>query len=175
MASPRPLSKLKVAKHLVPPYGGFPNSGPTGKPLFVYPSAFPSSTAAAQIESHLKGIGVVKPAWRYTMYREHHFHSTTHEVLVVHSGSATLCFGGRENPGRVVHEAEKGDVLIIPAGMAHALLEDHGGFGMVGSYPVGAKQWDHCTGGERGVEDRIKRLEWFTRDPIYGDDGPVLG
>lgn len=110
------------------------------------------------------------------MYREHHFHSTTHEVLVVVKGSARLCFGGRDNPKRVEHDAEKGDLMVVPAGLAHAMLEDTsgGGFEMVGSYPVGAKNWDHCTSTERGVEERIAGLGWFELDPVYGDHGPVL-
>ena len=56
------------------------------------------------------------------MYSQSHFHSTTHEVLVVISGRAKLCFGGEENPERVEAELEKGDVMIVPAGVAHRLL-----------------------------------------------------
>lgn len=68
--------------------------------------------------------------------------------------------------------------MIIPAGVAHALLKDEGGFSMLGCYPVGGEKWDHCIEGKGGwgsaVEKRIIGLEWFTRDPIYGDRGPVL-
>lgn len=108
------------------------------------------------------------------MYTQHHFHSTTHEVLVVCQGKGRICFGGPGNPDRVEIEAGKGDVMIVPAGLAHGLLEDMGGYQMVGSYPKGGEQWDHCTGGEEGVEERIKALTWFERDPVYGDQGPVL-
>jgi uncharacterized protein YjlB len=51
-----------------------------------------------------------------------------------------------------------------------------GGFQMVGSYPVDAETWDMCYG-EAGEEEKvegIKKLAWFTRDPIYGDEGPTL-
>lgn len=109
------------------------------------------------------------------MYTEHHFHSTTHEVLVVLSGSALICFGGGHNSGRVEVDVGIGDVMVIPAGVAHAMLEDKGGFMMLGSYPIGGEQWDHCTGKEGEIaEKRIKGLKWFDRDPIYGDRGPVL-
>jgi uncharacterized protein YjlB len=124
------------------------------------------------------------------MYTEHHYHSTTHEVLVVHSGSAELCFGGQGNPARVEVRVGEGDVIVIPAGYAHAMLRDtststDGGsveeegrgkrFSMVGSYPIGAMRWDHQTGkvDEEG-ERRMRGLGWFERDPIYGDQGPVL-
>jgi uncharacterized protein YjlB len=110
------------------------------------------------------------------MYSTSHFHSTTHEVLCIAHGSAQLLFGGEDNPGKVEATIEKGDVIIIPAGVAHRLLKDlQGGFEMVGAYPPGAS-WDMCYGkkGEEEKVDSIKRLKWFTKDPIYGDEGPVL-
>lgn len=46
---------------------------------------------------------------------------------------------------------------------------------MVGSYPVGAAQWDHQTGElDKIGKERVGGLGWFKRDPIYGDEGPVL-
>ena len=72
---------------------------------------------------------------------------------------------------------EKGDVVVVPAGVSHRLLEDRtGDFGMVGAYPIG-KDWDMCYGekGEREKVEGIEGLGWFERDPIYGDEGPVLG
>jgi len=113
------------------------------------------------------------------MYSTTHFHSTTHEVLVVSRGKAKLCFGGEENEGRVEEVVGIGDVLIVPAGVGHRLLEDQSeggeGFEMVGSYPEG-KEWDMCygKGGEEKKVDAIKTLAWFERDPVYGDEGPVL-
>ena len=109
------------------------------------------------------------------MYPVTHFHSTTHEVLCVSNGRAKLCFGGEENHGRVEPLVEKGDVMIVPAGVAHRLLDDHGGFEMVGCYPPG-KPWDMCYGREEEEHkaDGIKVLEWFSKDPIYGAQGPCL-
>jgi len=109
------------------------------------------------------------------MYSETHFHSTTHEVLVIASGKAKCCFGGEQNPGRIEPVLEKGDVVIVPAGVGHRLLEDYGDFSMVGSYPVG-NSWDMCYGrsGEEAKVTGIEKLGWFDRDPIYGDEGPVL-
>jgi uncharacterized protein YjlB len=113
------------------------------------------------------------------MYSATHYHSTTHEVLCVYSGRAKLLFGGDSNPKRVEAEVGAGDVIIIPAGVGHRLKEDlEGGFNMVGAYPRGAKGWDMCYGREEeedGAEERIKALPWFERDPVYGDEGPVVG
>jgi len=70
----------------------------------------------------------------------------------------------------------KGDVVVLPAGVSHRMLEDiDGGFQMVGSYPKGSN-WDMCYGKE-GEEAQVKEIEslgWFERDPIYGEQGPVL-
>ena len=109
------------------------------------------------------------------MYSETHFHSNTHEVLSIVSGSAKCCFGGEGNKGRVEPVLEAGDVVIVPAGVGHRLLEDYGNFQMVGAYPTG-KGWDMCYGrsGEEQKVSSIDKLGWFQRDPIYGDDGPSL-
>ena len=110
------------------------------------------------------------------MYSTTHFHSTTHEVLSIASGSAKICLGGESNPGCVEPVVGAGDVLVLPAGVGHRLLEVRdGGFQMVGSYPVG-RSWDMCYG-SAGEEEKVKGIEklgWFERDPVYGQEGPVL-
>jgi len=62
-----PLKVLKVAKHQIPAYGLTPNTSIQNKPLLVYKSAFKQGTSAGQIEEHLRSIGEVEPAWRYTV------------------------------------------------------------------------------------------------------------
>lgn len=173
-ASLTPLNTLKVSKHQILAFQKIPNTSIQSKPLMIYHSAFPQA-GASQIESHLSNVGVVVPQWRYTMYSDTHFHSTSHEVLAIASGSARCCFGGEHNSDRVEPVLEKGDVVIVPAGVGHRLLEDYGGFQMVGSYPTGYN-WDMCYGSdaEKAKVEAITKLGWFKRDPVYGDDGPSL-
>ncbi len=136
------LKDLKVMKYQIPSHGLVPNTSIQNKPLMIYKSTFGSAINASQMESHLNLIGVVTPQWRYTMYSFDHFHSTSHEVLCIASGKAKLCFGHEENPKKVEQVLEKGDVIVMPAGVSHRLLEDlQGGFQMVGCYPVGSN-WD---------------------------------
>lgn len=171
-----PLRELRFSAHQIPAFDKLPNTSIQRRPLLIYHAAFAPNVSASTIESHLTTAGVVVPRWRYTMYRQSHFHSTTHEVLCVYSGRARLCFGGDGNPHRVERVVERGDVMVVPAGVAHRLLEDlDGGFSMVGSYPPG-HQWDMCYGqaGEEGRWPGIEGLGWFQRDPIYGDEGPCL-
>jgi uncharacterized protein YjlB len=168
------LRSLDVSRHQIPAFNNFPNTSIQGKPLFIYHSAFQDPTPT-QIESHLNSVGIVVPSWRYTMYSTSHFHSNTHEVLAVSAGSAKLCFGGECNPDRVEPVVEKGDVIVVPAGVAHRLLEERGDFSMVGSYP-GGKSWDMCYGRSNEAQKvkNIQDLEWFAKDPIYGDKGPAI-
>lgn len=167
------LAQLQVSKHQIPAHGLTPNTSIQNRPLMIYHGAFPDASAGT-IESHLRKIGVVEPAWRYTMYSQSHFHSTSHEVLCVFHGSAKLCFGGEENEGRIEPKVQKGDVIVVPAGVAHRLLVDDGGFQMVGSYPKGY-DWDMCYGraGEEKKIEGISKIPWFEKDPIYGDEGPA--
>nr|POE94567.1 uncharacterized protein yjlb [Quercus suber] len=182
-ALPTPLADLKTSTYQIPAHAHLPNTSLQHKPLLIYHAAFAPTSAlcASALEAHLRRTAVVVPQWRYTMYTTTHFHSTTHEVLCISAGAAKLLFGGEENPGKVEVQVSKGDVVVVPAGVAHRLLEETGeeGFEMVGAYPEGPR-WDMCygdrrdEGGKDGVEKRIVELEWFSRDPIYGGGGPVL-
>ena len=123
-------------------------------------------------------MGIAEPQWRFTMYSKSHFHSTVHELLVVVRGKADLCFGGEENPGRIETTVASGDVMIVPAGVAHRLMRDvsesEGEFEMVGAYEVG-KSWDMSYGveGEERKIEGIKNVGWWKVDPIYGKEGPT--
>ncbi|KAJ5082475.1 hypothetical protein N7532_011518 [Penicillium argentinense] len=166
------LSEVQVTRRQIPSWKLIPNTGIQGYPLIIYHGAFDATSA--ELEDHLEAVGEVMPQWTYTMYSQTHFHSTTHEVLGVVAGRARLCFGGEENPQRFEPTVESGDLIIVPAGVGHRLLEDEGKqpFRMVGSYPHD-RQWDMCYG-RPGEEERVKRIQnlpWFHRDPLYGDSG----
>jgi len=167
--------KIQVTCHHIPSWNRVPNTSIQSKPLMVYHGAF--NATAAELTRRLKSIGEVVPQWEYTMYSQTHFHSTTHEVLGVVAGRARLCFGGEENPGRFEPTVQRGDLIIVPAGVGHRLLNDEGDvpFKMVGAYPP-QKEWDMCYGkpGEETKVQGIQNLEWFHQDPLYGKDGPVL-
>jgi uncharacterized protein YjlB len=111
-------------------------------------------------------------SWRAGVYPFPHYHSTSHEVLGVFSGSATLRLGGAQ--GTTV-EVRLGDVIVIPAGVGHQNLGSSVNFSVVGAYP-GGRQWDLLRGlpGERPQADRnIAAVPLPDNDPVYGSNGPL--
>jgi len=112
-------------------------------------------------------------SWRNGIYDFHHYHSTAHEVLGVYSGSANVLLGGEKNGEKFY--LEKGDVIIIPAGVAHKLIESSEDFAVVGAYPEG-QSWDMNYGkeGERpAVDQNIKNVPYPEMDPVFGETGPL--
>ncbi|MGB9476694.1 MAG: cupin domain-containing protein [Candidatus Udaeobacter sp.] len=111
-------------------------------------------------------------SWRNGVYSFPHYHSTSHEALGVYSGTATLRLGGKD--GRNV-EVQSGDIIVIPAGVAHQNIADSDNFGVVGAYP-GGREWDLLRGlpDERPKADHnIAALPMPDSDPIYGNEGPL--
>ncbi|KAI5861057.1 hypothetical protein GGS23DRAFT_207073 [Durotheca rogersii] len=171
-----PLSSLVVNRYFIPAHNLFPNTSIQNKPLLHYRHVFPRDTSSSKMESHLKAIRAVFPKSRWTMLPRTFFHATSHKVLCVSNGRARLLFGGDDNPGGVKVTAVKGDVLIVPAGVAQRMDKDlDAGFLMVIAFSRGYKD-EKCYGVE-GEEEKVRGIEnvpWFKKDPIYGAEGPAL-
>ncbi len=111
--------------------------------------------------------------WRNGIYPYHHYHSTAHEVLGVASGSARVCLGGEG--GTEIYVAA-GDVIVIPAGLAHCLIEERDGFLVVGAY-AGGRHWDILRPRAAtldGALERIAAVPLPDSDPVAGPDGILL-
>ena len=67
-------------------------------------------------------------SWVDGVFDFHHFHSTSHEVLGVVAGRATIELGGPQ--GRAFDVAA-GDVLVLPAGTGHRRAAADGAFTVV--------------------------------------------
>ena len=105
-------------------------------------------------------------AWTNGIYGFHHYHSTSHEVLGIFSGSAVLHLGGEK--GKKV-EVVKGDIVVIPAGVGHKNIKSND-LGVVGAYP-GGRDWDLLRGekGERPkADENIRALPIPRTDPFLG-------
>ena len=111
--------------------------------------------------------------WRNGIFGYHHYHSTAHEVLGIVRGSAQVQLGGPDGP---VLNVEAGDVLVLPAGVAHKNRGSDRAFLVVGAYPEG-QDWDLLRGksGERPeADENIAEVPLPASDPVFGDEGPVV-
>ena len=113
-------------------------------------------------------------SWRAGIYDYHHYHSTAHEVLGIVSGSATVRFGGE---GGETVAVTAGDVVVIPAGVAHALVTESDGFLVVGAYADG-RDWDLVRAAQgqvdQGARQRTKQVPLPDSDPVDGPSGPLV-
>ncbi|HKC67070.1 MAG TPA: cupin domain-containing protein [Bacteroidia bacterium] len=110
--------------------------------------------------------------WKDGIYTYHHYHSNTHEVLGVYEGDAIIEFGGETG---VKIEIEKGDVLVIPAGVAHKNLGDKNQIKCVGACPNG-ENFDMNYGKPdeypKAIEN-IRNVKIPLKDPVFGLHGEI--
>ncbi|GAM89517.1 hypothetical protein ANO11243_075560 [Dothideomycetidae sp. 11243] len=191
----------EVRKYHLPPARLIPNSP---FPLLHYPGHLSErisrNDTAVQICDLFASKGwTTQWIFRYGPTQEAHYHSQTHECMVVLHGKATIRFGaadGDDEACGIELPAEAGDVFIIPAGVAHkthdttrgefALLTPGDGHsvtredlqGIDGSVLTGfvmmgaypvGGQWDFATGGENS--GRYEDV-WNVAKP---KQDPVLG
>ncbi len=114
-----------------------------------------------------------RDSWRNGIYPYQHYHSTAHEVLGVYRGSAKVQLGGERG---VIQELRAGDVLVIPAGVAHKNLGSSADFGVVGAYPEGQEMdMNYGKASERGrAIENIEHLALPRMDPVFGENGPLI-
>jgi uncharacterized protein YjlB len=166
------VQHINIIRHLLPDDGTFPNNGLL--PLLVYRNALhlTSRENADTVTAIFESNSWIN-AWVDGIFDYHHYHSTAHEVLGVIKGSARIQFGG---PSGVSLQLEPGDVVIIPAGIAHKNIGGDDDFQCVGAYPEG-QQYDMNYGRteERPkADENIKKLPIPETDPLYGTNGPLV-
>ena len=144
--------------------------------LLVYRGVLPldgkESASAAACEA-LFNRNLWPAAWRNGVYAYHHYHTTAHEVLGIVRGEARVCFGG---PNGQVVGVRAGDVVVIPAGVAHKNEGASKDLLVVGGYPKG-QDWDICPAkpDERGcAAEDIAKVGMPGADPVYGQGGPLM-
>lgn len=167
-----PIQKLNIIRNLIPEDGAYPNNALL--PLLLYKEAFApiEKYETAAIREILETNGWVN-SWVDGILDDHHYHSTAHELLVALKGSSRVQFGGPNGPTVMF---ERGDVVIIPAGVAHRKVDEDNGFSCLGAYPEG-QDYDMKFGkpGEKELaEQRIRQVPLPANDPLYGSDGPLI-
>ncbi|NDY72870.1 hypothetical protein DO021_15330 [Desulfobacter hydrogenophilus] len=112
-------------------------------------------------------------SWRNGLFGFHHYHSTAHEVLGIYSGWVKAQLGGPDGKTVIV---EVGDVVIIPAGVAHKNIDQSPDFNVVGAYPIGqVPDMKYGKPGERpNADQNIQNIDRPEYDPVYGKAGPLM-
>jgi uncharacterized protein YjlB len=142
-------------------------------PLVLYRGALgQAGDLAARCEAMFEANGW-PGAWRNGIYGHHHYHSTAHEVLGIVSGSARVRLGG-DNGATV--ELRTGDVVVIPAGVAHKRESASADLLVIGSYPKGQRP-DICRADAAShgtAADNVARVALPGSDPVTGRVDPLL-
>lgn len=150
--------------------GSIPNNSKL--PLLVYHKALSGGQTNVSTCRNLLNSHGWKNSWVNGIYSYHHYHSTTHEILVVLSGSADVKMGGEQ--GEIL-SISTGDVMVIPAGVGHCKLESTSDFRVMGAYP-GGQSYDLCTvkADERPkVLQNIRETPLPESDPVTGEKDPL--
>ncbi|RYX94392.1 MAG: cupin [Comamonadaceae bacterium] len=161
---PAPTETLHLAETTA-----FPNSA---QPVMLYRAVVPADVRAADALEALFARHGWPPSWRDSIYDYHHYHSTAHECLGISRGDVQVQVGGPD--GAAVNLAA-GDVVVIPAGVAHKRLRSSADLEVVGAYPPGQSP-DLLRGkaGERPQADQlIARLPVPASDPVHGAGGEL--
>lgn len=148
----------------------FPNSH---LPVLIYKPAFilpEQKKRAVTIIQEIFAKNGWSNSWKNGIYDFHHYHSITHECMAVSSGWAMVIIGG---PGGRRIRLERGDLIILPAGVAHKCSRKGSAFQCVGAYPQG-KDYDIILGKAANLEKalkNIKKLGLPQKDPLQGKHG----
>lgn len=159
-----------AVSHIFQDDGTFPNSP---LPLLLYEQVLNAAPVnPADIEKLFHSNKWIN-SWRNGLYSYHHYHSTAHEVLGLYSGWVKAQLGG---PNGKIVTVKAGDVIVIPAGVAHKNIDQSPDFKVVGAYPKGQiPDMKYGKQGERpGADENIKAVALPECDPIYGGKGPLI-
>jgi uncharacterized protein YjlB len=149
---------MKLETWVAPPGDVIPNH--PSFPVLIYREVNAPDVRAL---FHAHGWG---GSWVNGVFEFHHFHSTSHEVLGVLAGEATLELGGPQGESFVVRA---GDVLVLPAGTGHKRATARDGFTVCGAYPAGQEDYDLLREADVAALERIPTVPVPDEDPVGGD------
>lgn len=165
------VNSVEIEQFILLPSGEFPNN--PSLPLLLYKKVLlPIEKNMDRKVTKLFKKNEWKNSWSGGIYDYHHYHSTVHEVLGICDGEAQIIAGG---PGGTEIQLQKGDVLIIPAGVAHKCLGGSKDFLCVGAYHEG-KDYDIRHGSKDEPPYALQNIERVLlpeNDPVFGSEGPL--
>ncbi|WP_131783376.1 cupin domain-containing protein [Legionella gresilensis] len=166
-----PKQPEEIIHDLILAQNDFPNNAQY--PLLIYKQVFKfANQSPEEIQHYLKQNHWIN-SWVDSIYSYHHYHSNTHEALVIIAGDCKVQIGG--DSGNIYNIA-KGDVIIFPAGVSHKNISASPDFKCIGSYP---NDVDYDVNYGRAdehprVDMNIKKVGLPKADPVFGNDGLIF-
>lgn len=168
----RDAKRAEVTPHVLQRQESFLNNPKL--PALHYQAAFPNLPVvrAAEAVERIFTRNGWSSSWRDGVYNYHHYHTTAHEVLGCYAGRGLIQLGGPDGP---VVEFKRGDVLVLPAGVAHKSADTSKDFSVVGAYAHGrAYDMQRASNEELAAAERnIAAVPLPELDPVYGAGGPL--
>ncbi|MBA2652521.1 MAG: cupin domain-containing protein [Tatlockia sp.] len=163
-----PILPQELVHELILKNDYFPNN--SRFPLLIYRQVFNlTDTTSEMIQNFLQQNEWVN-SWVDSIYDYHHYHSNTHEALVIISGRCKVQIGG-DNGKK--YDVFKGDSIIFPAGVSHKNVGSSSDFKCIGAYPEDI-DYDLKYGLAKEhpqVDENIKKVDVPKNDPIFGKKG----
>lgn len=163
-----PVPPKEILHELIPSQGHFPNNA--RYPLLIYKQAFEFSEYSQEsVQNFLKHNKWIN-SWVDSIYDCHHYHSNTHEALVIIEGNCQIQIGGEKGKEYAI---TKGDVIIFPAGVSHKNVGSSDGFKCIGAYPTSINyDMNYGKAAEHPqVDINIQKVGLPECDPVFGKDG----
>ncbi|KAK2612593.1 hypothetical protein QQS21_001365 [Conoideocrella luteorostrata] len=168
--------------HVVAPTPHVPNSK---LPVMLYRKAFLKVSYDEMIKV-IEGNGWAKGS-HWGVYPTAHFHSNSHECYAIIRGKGTYVLGKSPIDNDVGGDGEKigrdllveqGDIVVLPAGVSHAVIAPEEDWEVVTFYPEGSPQWDmnFCKDGPEETAQKSRdcsNVPIPPKDPVFGIAGPL--
>ncbi|KTD47873.1 Cupin domain protein [Legionella rubrilucens] len=162
---------MEIIQKMISPQGYFP--GNPHYPLLIYKQVFSGMNESPQAIQDRLEQNHWSHSWVDSIYDFHHYHSNTHEVLVIISGECQVQFGGDNGS---IYTVKQGDVVILPAGVAHKSLSMTDNFRCIGAYPFDVGIDMNYGNSEEYLQalKTIKEVGLPKKDPIFGEKGLIF-
>lgn len=160
---------MEIQQSIIKRNGYFPNNARLPVLLYKQALTIPDENGGKMVQRLFEHNNWGN-TWLNGIYDYHHYHSNTHEVLAIINGRCKVMLGGDNG---VEYELSKGDVLILPAGVAHKSLYLSDDFICAGGYPDG-RDYDINFGRANEhprVDENISQVPMPKTDPVQGQEG----
>lgn len=162
---PVPRDRVEIRRLAAPRGDAIPNNDRF--PALIFVGALGGTNDPADIHALYARNGW-GGGWTWEVFPFHHFHPDAFETLAVASGGARLMLGGPQ--GEEI-DVTAGDVIVLPPGYGHRLIEKRDGFAVCGAYPANQENYStlrDSDGYDAGVLAIMREVPSPEKDPVYG-------